>query len=48
VWWYRPIIPALKRLRQEDLEFQFSLHYLVGRCLKKKKKILLKMEEKQL
>jgi hypothetical protein len=38
VWWYRPIIPALKRLRQEDLEFQFSLHYLVGRCLKKKKK----------
>jgi hypothetical protein len=22
VWWYMPIIPALRRLRQEDYEFK--------------------------
>jgi hypothetical protein len=26
-WWYTPIIPALKRLRQKDHEFQPSLGY---------------------
>jgi hypothetical protein len=26
-WWCRPVIPALKTLRQEDLKFQASLDY---------------------
>jgi hypothetical protein len=25
VWWYRPVIPALRRLRQEDGEIEASL-----------------------
>jgi hypothetical protein len=25
VWWCKPIIPALRRLTQEDLEFHASL-----------------------
>jgi hypothetical protein len=32
-----PIISALRRGRQEDLEFQDSLGYLVKLCLKKPK-----------
>jgi hypothetical protein len=28
VWWYTPVIPALRRLRQEDLEFEASLGYV--------------------
>jgi hypothetical protein len=36
VWSFTSIIPALRRLRQEDLEFQASLGYIV--CLKKKGK----------
>jgi hypothetical protein len=31
-WWYTPIIPALRR--QEDYEFQTSLGYIEGPCLK--------------
>jgi hypothetical protein len=27
VWWYTPIIPALRRLRQEDHKFKASLDY---------------------
>jgi hypothetical protein len=34
-WWYIPIIPALRRLRQEDCEFKTSLGYIVKLYLKK-------------
>jgi hypothetical protein len=27
VWWRTPLIPAYRRLRQEDFEFQASLAY---------------------
>jgi hypothetical protein len=27
VWWYTPVIPALRRLEQEDQEFKASLGY---------------------
>jgi hypothetical protein len=36
-----PIIPALRRLRQEDLEFKASLGYTAKPCLKKKVKNIL-------
>jgi hypothetical protein len=32
-----PVIPALRRLKQEDCEFKASLSYIVRLCLKKKK-----------
>jgi hypothetical protein len=35
-----PAIHALRRLRQEDLEFGTSLSYIVRPCLKKKKKLI--------
>jgi hypothetical protein len=33
-----PIISALKRLRQENLEFQASLGFILRCCLKKKER----------
>jgi hypothetical protein len=44
-----PVIPAFKRLRQEDHEFKGILGYIVRSCVQKKtkqkeKKIILKME----
>jgi hypothetical protein len=32
-WWYTPVIPALGRLRQKDLEFKARRCYIVGPCL---------------
>jgi hypothetical protein len=31
-WWCMPVIPALGRLRQEDLEFLTSLTYTARPC----------------
>jgi hypothetical protein len=38
VWWYRPVIVELGRLRQEDLEFNISLVCIVRSCLRKERK----------
>jgi hypothetical protein len=36
--WFTPIIPSLRRLRQEDLEFEGNLSYIARLCLKKGRK----------
>lgn len=56
VWWYTTIILALKRLRQENCEFEVSLDYVVNMIHlsqnrrkqnnKKEAKIKNKMKEK--
>jgi hypothetical protein len=38
-WWHRPVIPALRRLRQENQAFNSSLSYVAKLCLQKKKKL---------
>jgi hypothetical protein len=35
--WFTPVIPGLRRLRQENHEFQASLGYIVRACVKKQK-----------
>jgi hypothetical protein len=37
VWWYTPVIPALRKLRQEDHKFKVSLGYIERPCLEKKR-----------
>jgi hypothetical protein len=34
VWWCTSVIPALRRQKQEDVEFEVILDYLVRICLK--------------
>jgi hypothetical protein len=36
MWWHISIIPALGRLRQEDLEFQANLGYIASQTVLKK------------
>jgi hypothetical protein len=36
-WWRTPVIPAPRRLRQENQEFHASLGYFARACLKKPK-----------
>jgi hypothetical protein len=38
-WWCTPIIPAVRRQRQEDQAFKASLGYIVRSCLKKQTKV---------
>jgi hypothetical protein len=39
VWWFRPIILALQRLRQEDSEFDIILGYTERPYLETKTKV---------
>jgi hypothetical protein len=39
VWWNTPVIPVLRKLRQEDCEFQASLGYIVKTLLKNENSI---------
>jgi hypothetical protein len=36
-WWYTPVIPVHRRLRQEDGEFQAIMNYIMKSYLKKTK-----------
>jgi hypothetical protein len=46
VCWCLPVIPALRRLRQEDHEFLASLGYIARLCLKNKNKKKKERKEK--
>jgi hypothetical protein len=37
VWWPTPVIPSLRRLKQEDQVFETSLGYIARPCLKNNK-----------
>jgi hypothetical protein len=34
VWWHTPVMPALRRLKQEDHDFQASLGCIERPCVK--------------
>jgi hypothetical protein len=38
LWWFTPVIPAFRRLRQEDREFEASLGYITASKKNKNKK----------
>jgi hypothetical protein len=40
VWWYIPVIPACRIMRQEDHELEVSLDYITSPCLKRNKNYL--------
>jgi hypothetical protein len=35
MWWFAPVIPALRRLRQEDHAFKASMNYIARPVLNK-------------
>jgi hypothetical protein len=37
MWWFMPIIPALRRVRQKDHKFKASLGHTVRQCFKQNK-----------
>jgi hypothetical protein len=37
-WWYRPIIPAFRRLKQKAWKFKVNLNYIARSCPKQKTK----------
>jgi hypothetical protein len=39
VWWFIAVIPAFRRLKQENFEFKISMGYIVRLYFKKEKKI---------
>jgi hypothetical protein len=44
-WWCTPVITALRRLRQQDCEFQVSLYYIGRPYLEKKEnKLVIELE----
>jgi hypothetical protein len=44
-WWYMSVIPALRRWRQEDCEFEACLGYIATTYLKKIAKIKLESND---
>jgi hypothetical protein len=44
-WWYMPIIPAFRRLREEDCKFKASLDYIGRHGSKTKAKIKNKQQK---